>query len=126
MIKQYTSPNVIIIAIMLLDVFKNIKLSNAMKKIFKTLSFTSFGVYIIHAHPFVWDKLVGDSFSVLDNYNFILGIFGVVLSCITIYLICSIIDYGRSYLFKVLHIDKFADYLGAKLDNILSLQENNH
>ncbi len=120
---NYTSPNTVFIAAIMLILFKNMRIPNFLKKFIGALSASSFGVYIIHAHPFVMEKIFEGNFAFLDNYNSFLAILGVVIICVLVYIICSLIDYIRVFIFKIIHINKIVDYIGKKLDNILSVRE---
>lgn len=122
LLKQYTSPNTVFFAIMLITVFKNMKIPNSVKKYIKILSTTSFSVYIIHAHPLVMYKIFNGNFLFLNKYNSFVAIFCVIIICVLIYLICSAIDYVRLIIFKLVRAEKLENYIGQKLDAILNIE----
>ncbi|MCQ2519000.1 MAG: acyltransferase [Lachnospiraceae bacterium] len=70
-------------------------------KVINKLASASFGVYLIHEHLLVrfrWPKWFG--LENLGKTNPILLIFGVIGSCISVYLICFFIDSIRQMIFK--------------------------
>ncbi|MCR4661385.1 MAG: acyltransferase [Clostridia bacterium] len=99
---SYTHPSMIIISIVMLELFSRI----TFKKKPKLIAFfapTSFGVYIIHVHPFMW-KYLNNVFAKYAMFNPFLLILSVIGTALALYIGCSIIDYLRSLLFKVIRL----------------------
>lgn len=117
---NYISPFTVIFAISIVSLFKKIKCSNNnAKKIVKYFAEAAFSVYIIHSHKVIYDYLIKDAFSFMNNYNGIIIVILVLLSIVVIYLLCCIIDFIRKGIFKLLLINSLIEKMGAKLDKIL-------
>lgn len=103
----YTSPTIILSSVSLFLFFVNLNVwfkSTFFIKIISLLSASSFGVYLIHDNNIIRANFIfgyTKSF-VLDN-SFIMVI-KIIVSAISIFLICAIIDILREYLFKLLKL----------------------
>lgn len=85
----------------------NINIKNT--KIIKLITIFSpvtFGVYLIHTNPMIFNYILKNSFIEYVNYNFVLLILFIIITAIVIYLICTIIELFRIKLFNILNIDK--------------------
>lgn len=112
---SYTSPTITIIAISLLELFSRMKL-NKIKSVVTFFASTSFGVYLIHVQNNIW-KLLYNRFAQFATYNPILMILSVLGVAIGIYIICSLIDYLRLLLFRLLKINMLTQKLEIKIKN---------
>lgn len=104
----YTSPLYVISAVALLIYFKNLKITKLVKPITSVAS-VSFGVYLISEYPafvncFIKDKFI--NFASMPWYKMIVYVLGIAL---LVYIICTLIDYCRKYLFKLLHIRQLSN-----------------
>lgn len=72
--------------------------------IIKFLSPLSFSVYLIHTNHWVWDNIMNKRFAHYTNFHALKFVAAVALTALSIYLICSVIDLVRLYLFKLLRI----------------------
>lgn len=90
---KYNSITVIIAAICLLEIFCRIKLKNVqcVCKVVTMLSNASFGVYIIHNHDMIREKLMF-IFRGITQYNAVMYMLAIVFSSIIIYVCCALID----------------------------------
>ena len=116
----YTSPTVLISAAALLVLFSQFKFKEAFKKAISFFSPLAFGVYLIHTEPHVWNGVLLGRFSYLGNKNpalFIMIIFAIIFA---IWFACSMIDYVRLKIFKLLHIKKWCTSMDCKLEKISS------
>ncbi len=100
---SYISPTIFISALALLLLFKNLKLRWA-KPVIKFLAPTTFGVYLIHENPYMRNQFITGKTATLANNNPAVTILIILGSMILIYTVCSLIDYLRHLLFKVLKI----------------------
>ena len=103
---SYKSPTIFLAAICLLLFFVNLKISSFWKKAIGFLSPMTFGVYLIHIHPLVLTYMINERFTGYAEFPWILEILAVLGTAAVIYLICSLIDFVRLQLFKILHIRK--------------------
>lgn len=105
----YQSPFIIFAGIFLLMFFANLKVSSFWEKVIGFLSPMAFGVYLIHNHPLVLSFIINKRFTEYAEFPWILEILAVLGTAAVIYLICSLIDFIRLRLFKILHIRKLLD-----------------
>ena len=108
----YTNLFNIINCVILLMFFANMKIKG--NKLISFLSATSFGVYLIHEQPFVREHIITNSLAVLGDSNFLVIYAFVILSAVAIYFICSILEYLRQKLFKLLRVNKVIDKINLK------------
>lgn len=117
---QYTSPTALLSGIALLFIFSSIKINIHIKKLIAILSPLSFSVYLIHTHPLIWSKVLGDNFK--SFFNLFTTSYQKIAITLVLYILiystCSLIDAIRSYLFKLLNIRKFSQFIENLLKNI--------
>ena len=113
---EYTSPFSYINAIIILEIFLEIKLNKVAKKIVLSLSASSFGVYIVHSHILIYDNVISGNLKWFGDVSPVLWLIYFVLINIGIYLFCHICELIRGFIFKLLHVEKFANNIGDKLD----------
>lgn len=106
---SYTSPTILFAALFLLNSFAHLKINEKYRKTVLLFSSASFGVYLIHCQPFVFDKILADLFGNVVNYNVISAVLAIIGITLAIYLLCTAIDYARKYVFKFLGIEKLIE-----------------
>lgn len=111
----YTSPTVLLSALLLLLFFKRLDVKGIAAKVTSFLSPMSFSVYIIHLHPLLWGNVFGKRFAPIADMNVALGVLAVLGATLGIYLACSVIDLPRHYLFKALKLKKRLSQLEDRL-----------
>ena len=80
----------------------------------------SFAVYLIHNNPLIWQNIIKARFAELQACPWYFTAAGALGGSLGIYLACSLIDYVRSGLFRLLHIRE----LSLKLEGtLLKLKE---
>lgn len=120
LILHYISPFMVLEAALLLLIFSKITIRHSLsQKLVLSLSNGAFGVYIIHSHILIFDYILVDAFSWTGQHGTLIYVAALIAGLGGIYLVCWIIDVLRSLLFKWLCLDKFADWLGGKLDSFL-------
>ena len=98
-------PSEVIISISIIMLFSNINIKN--KYILKIIFFfapLTYGTYLIHNHPLVRVHIIGKYFSWLINLKLYNLLIIEILCSFTIFLICSLIDFIRLSIFKMLRI----------------------
>lgn len=101
----YTSPTVLGAAVFLFLLFRNISIRRTIAiRMLKFCSPLSFGVYLIHTHPSVWNNLLSNRFSIFSNYSSFLCVILVLLSSVTIFFVCILLDFLRYALFHRLKL----------------------
>ena len=101
---RYKSPTILISAAALLILFAKINLPKTGKTIVKFLSPAAFGVYIVHMHPQIWNRIIVGKYASLATENLLLLTGKVLLTAVILYVILSLIDLIRHHLFRWLKI----------------------
>ena len=103
---DYSAPSSVLIAVSFIKIFSNLKITN--KYIIKLISFFSpltFGIYLLHNHYLVRHHIIMNNYFswILKYKSFKLIIMEIYCSGL-VFIICSILDYIRSLLFKLFKI----------------------
>lgn len=105
---NYTTPLLVLLAISFIILFSNINIKNQL--IIKYISFfspTTFGIYLIHGHLLFMKYIIYHNFLWILKYKNFFIIFLLEISCsIGIFLFCSLTDFIRALLFKLLKLKK--------------------
>ncbi len=116
---SYESPLVLFAAVLLLLFFRRLEIKSARaQKVISMLSRTSFGVYIIHTNPLIWNNLLSGNFVRYTKLPIPLTIIAVILTAVAIYAVCTFADWLVEKFFKLIKIDLLEaafDNLGKKL-----------
>ncbi len=115
----YQSPNIVISSILFLIIFSKLQIKKRYQKIITLGASTSFGVYLIHVHPLIYYNLINFGFINLSYENLPIMILAIFLWCIIIYLSCTIIDFIRICIFKLLKIKNISIWIGNLIDTFL-------
>ena len=121
MIFEYNFILNFISSLALLLFFANLKV-----KEFKIITFfarTSFGVYLIHEHPYVRKHIIQNSLFPLLKINPLLALLGIIGFVLAVYLICTAIEYIRQVLFSLAKVNKLTVFIDKKLSGITSKNE---
>lgn len=100
---NYNSITILLSSICLFLFFKSLNLNNIcniFKKTILIFSPLTFGVYLIHEHPFIREILYT---KILHCQDFLYSrkyIFVAIISIFSVYIICSLIDFSRSLIFE--------------------------
>ena len=105
---NYISPTILFsgFALLMFSIKLNIR-NKVIIWLVKFLSPLSFSVYIIHANPLIFNNVLPGKFASYVRYSSVHLVVAVLFSALSIYLICSIIDIVRYYLFKILKVSAF-------------------
>ena len=115
---SYISITVLLSAIFLFFFCLNVKTGNFALKITCFLSPVTFGVYLIHVHPLIFNFVFKDAFSFLVYKPLPVMILGVLLAVAVIFVLCTVIELMRIQLFKLMRISKLSEYISQKLNNV--------
>lgn len=118
MFVKYISPTVLFSSIMLFVYFTKVD-CNKLKKVIRFISPLSFGVYLIHVHPLVWNHIMLNRFSFLAKQSPVGLVIGVIVSLIVIYTLCLVIEYFRFQLFKKLKVKEISLQLEKNILRVL-------
>lgn len=113
--EYYTNIFNLINSLVLLMFFANINPKKS--SIIAYLSTTSFGVYLIHDNYYIRNYIIAGKFTPMAIYNPLIICLIVLLFSIIIYLVCSIFEYVRRKLFKLLKFEKIVNNINTKFTN---------
>lgn len=103
---SYVSPMMVVAAVCLLILFRQMHFHNWVTKVIAVLSPLTFNVYLIHTHPLVWNHVFQDLFSWITVYSTPIAILLVLACSVGVYLLCSLIDWPIERLFQMLNVKK--------------------
>lgn len=112
----YTSPFVVLSAIFLFIFFSKLKFGKKTEKLINYITPAALGVYLIHTHPLVFNKLMKDIAMPLVNHGTAAMIFGSIAMALAVFIICIVIDLLRIQLFRLIRINA----LCKKLDEVFN------
>lgn len=112
---SHESPLIFLAAVFLFLFFANLEVSPFLKRVTARLSPMAFGVYLIHCHPLVYSLILWERFTQYAALPWVLEILAVLGTAAAIYLVCSVIDWIRLQLFKILHIRQRLDSLEERI-----------
>lgn len=104
LLTDYTSPTILLAAAALVLCFANVRISPNLEAVVERAAPLAFSVYLIHAHPLLWEYGMAGRFSFLTAQSVWLLIIGVLGWAFAIYAVCSLADVLRTELFKILRI----------------------
>lgn len=113
---SYTSPFVVLSAIFLFIFFSKLKFGKKTENLINYITPAALGVYLIHTHPLVFNKLMKDIAMPLVNHGTSAMIFGSVAMALAVFIICIVIDLLRIQLFRLIRINA----LCKKLDEVFN------
>lgn len=93
------------------------------KYLLKLISFFSpltYGIYLIHNHRLVRQYIISKYFLWLLKFNFNILILIEILCSLIIFLFCSILDYFRILIFKLLKIKEIIIFIINNINIIVS------
>lgn len=110
---SYISPLVVIMSVMLLIFFMQIKISNkTCKTVIATFAKATWGVFVIHVTSAFWYwKDFWSSFKKFGAYSPLKMMLYVIMAGLVVYVGLSVISMLQDYLFKVLRVNRGVDYL---------------
>lgn len=117
----YTSPFVVSSAVFLFIFFSKLKFTKRTEKFINYITPAALGVYLIHTHPLVFNKLMKNIAMPLVNYGTAAMIFGSIAMALAIFIICIVIDLLRIQLFRLIKINT----LCKKLDSVFETKKKN-
>lgn len=103
---SYTSPLVLIAAVLMVVLFSNIKMKNlVLSKMIRNFAALTFGVYLIHENSSFRANIISDKFVYLVNSSSIMMILQLLGWTVCIFVGCMVIEFIRNKMFSILRID---------------------
>lgn len=104
---EYISPAVFLSGLLLLVLCgKHPRLPVSVEKVLSVLAPASFSVYIMHAHPLVYQYFSKGAFQPYADYSAVGTVAAVVLTAVIVYCACAAVDTLRIRLFQALGLRK--------------------
>lgn len=116
----YNSPTIFVASIVIVMLFSQINLQSKMKNVITYFASFTFSIYLIHQQELVNLFCVENQFLWVLNYNALISFVLVIASGLAIYVLCTVIDVLRYYLFKFLHVKDFCVYIEKLLTKFAS------
>ena len=110
----HDSPTVVVLSILLLAIFAKIRVP-IHHPAFRMLALSSFSVYLIHDHPLIRRCVIKPLGAHLASLPSVWVIPAVLASGLSIYLLCSLVDMLRDFVFRILRIQSHLSNLENKL-----------
>lgn len=115
---NYDAPGVLLASVGLTLFLAHIRVGVRAKRAIKLLAPLTFSVYLIHMHPFVADTLLVGKYSWIASSE--KSVFWMTVAVMgqafLIYVVCSLIDLGREWLFRLLRIRECCLYVEKVLN----------
>lgn len=109
---SYTSPFILLAAVFLFLFFSRLQFKATWSKhIVGFFAPISFGVYLIHTHPFVWNHLLIDRFARYATLSPLFMLGSILLTATLIFISCALLDFLRNQLFLLFRIPRLTQYL---------------
>jgi len=115
---DYTSPFIVLSAVSLLLFFTRLNIRGKIPRaLINALAPASFSVYLIHAHPFTWEWVMRLRFAYFLSYGTFAFTALVIASAAAIFLACSLFDYLRIGIFKIIKLNSVVGKIEDKIRN---------
>ena len=113
LLTAYTSPTVLLAAVALVLCFAALNIGPRFGRFIESVSPLAFSVYLIHAHPLIWEHWLAGRFAFLADKPPLSLAAGVLGAAFGIYAVCSLADLLRACLFRIFRIKAFSQRLEA-------------
>lgn len=107
---NYNSPTIVLASVFLVSLFSNLKMNKGTTKAIASIAPLSFGVYLIHCHPYLFGLMDG-AFVWIAKKTIWLGCMYVFVIALCIFIACLIVDWIRSLIFRLCRIKRFAGWI---------------
>ena len=119
---EYTSPSCVIIAICFIMIFSKLNInSKLLSNIISFFAPLTFGIYLLHNHELVRKYYIQNKYTWLLKYHSLNLILIEMFESLKIFVYCSLVDYLRLLLFKLIKIRK----ISSLIDSLLNKTSNN-
>lgn len=117
---EYNSPFCVISAFSLIMLFKDKKInSRKIESVIKFFSASSFGIFLIHTHPLVFNNIISDLFIPMTKLNVPLLIISIIGAAIAAYIVLALAEQLRISLFRLIKVRELTFAAADKISNAL-------
>lgn len=115
LMEKYTSPTLVIGSAALMALFGRISVTGWAERMIRSLSPMALGVYLIHVHPLIYNRLIAFCFTRFAGLPAVKLVLLFAAVCLGIYALCLALDRIRIQLFRIAGVRKRTEWLEAKL-----------
>ncbi len=115
----YCAPTIFLAAVCLFLIFERLEIRSESKR--RWIAWSSplaFSVYLIHTQPLIWSNILKGAFGPIAYWPPYGAVPAVLLAAALIYLVCSLIDGGRRWLFGRLKVRKWTEQIVRKIGSV--------
>lgn len=113
---RYSSPTVLLSALLLLVVFSRLELKGT---VIRKLSPLAFGIYLFQGNRIIWNYVLKDSAKFVTDMNIFVGLLCALGIAVIIFVSGLAAEYLRTLLFRLLKISKLSRKLAAAADKVI-------
>ena len=117
----YTSVTIVFASVFLFLFCLKINTGNQIQKVVRFVAPATLGVYLIHAHPYVFRFLLNDAFAAYAHKPALVMVLYVLATAMGIFLLCVTIEKVRIQLFKLVKISRLCDIIGKKATELYAI-----
>ena len=116
-IMSYCNPLIVTLSLCVFALFCRLRISGTAELVIRFLSPLTFGVYLIHVHPLTFEALdrKGKFLGELPPLLVLPAAIGIALG---VFLLCALLDWLRSLLFRLLHVRRLCDTAERSISKI--------
>lgn len=103
----------------MLLIFANLKIKSFWRRIIAYVSPATFGVYLIHVQPLIFENVLSKKFTYIEQYELYQIPLVVIGWAILIFMIGIIIEKIREGLFQFMKVDKLTENLEKRVLKII-------
>lgn len=108
---NYTSPTILLMAVMLLAIFSKMELRVNLQKVIGFVAPLAFGVYLLHESPLIRDNFVSGKFAYYLNFNPVVALLAVIGTIMAVFVIGLAVEYLRQKIFALIKVKKFSIWI---------------
>lgn len=112
---SYTSATILCSALFLFFFCQNIRIGKIGQAVVRFFTPATLGVYLIHVHPFIFKMILKDAFAVFTQMQLSTMLLCVMTVAVLIFVLSSLLDLFRHWLFRVLGIYGLCQWLEGKI-----------
>ena len=116
---EYTAPSCVIVAACFIIILTKLEIKiNILKKIISFFGPLTYGIYLIHNHKIVRNKIISKNYQWLLNYKGYNLILMEAFESFKIFMFCAFIDFIRFKIFKLLKIKEICILISYLIDKL--------